>query len=89
MNELAFKLWKDLKRPDYFEFHDAIDKMSDKELFDNLSTVNGYGYDIVKNLYKDSETRKRAANKIRNLIKYFPALAAPLLLRKPNNQDDK
>lgn len=87
MNELAFKLWKDFGKPDLNTFRQYIDNMSEDNILDVLENINGYSQDYVRSVRKNPGERLRMGKEIKYMLKYLPIATAPIMLRKPNNND--
>lgn len=87
MNELGFKLWKDFGKPDLNTFRQYIDNMSEDNILDILENINGYSQDYVRSVRKNPGERLRMGKEIKSMLKYLPMVTAPIMLRKPNNND--
>lgn len=90
LNELAYKIWLDAKKPDGSEFYDAVNKLTEDQLLNELGNINDYGYNYSKGIRSMSSNDKTATiNKIKNILKFLPATTAPIILRKPNNNTEQ
>lgn len=90
LNELAYKIWLDSKKPDISMFYEAVNNLTDDQLLNELEGINAYGADYTKGIKALSANDKsRAIGKIRTVLKFLPSFSAPFMLRKPNNQNDK
>ena len=90
LNELAYKIWLDAKKPDWSEFYDAVNKLTEDQLLNELRNISDYGYDYSKGIKSMSSNDKTATiNKIKNILKFLPATTAPIILRKPNNNTEQ
>lgn len=87
MNELGFKLWKDFGKPDLNTFRQHIDNMSEDNILDVLENINGYSQDYVRSVRKNPGERLRMGKEIKFMLKYLPMVTAPIILRKPNDNN--
>lgn len=87
MNELGFKLWKDFGKPDLNTFRQYIDNMSEDNILDVLENINGYSQDYVRSVRKNPGERLRMGKEIKFMLKYLPMVTAPIILRKPNDNN--
>lgn len=89
MNELGFRLWKDFGKPDLSTFRQYIDNLSEDTILDILNDINGYGRDYVESARKDPKTGQRIVRNIKSMLKWLPIATAPVMLRKPNNNNEQ
>lgn len=88
LNELAYKIWSDSKNPDIGAFYEAVNNLTYDKLLNELENINDYGNDYVKGIRNASISDKAAAiAKIKTALKFLPSISAPIVLRKPNNDD--
>ena len=87
MNELGFRLWKDFGKPDLSTFRQYIDNLSEDTILDILNDINGYGRDYVESARKDPKTGQRIVRNIKSMLKWLPIATAPVMLRKPNDNN--
>ena len=87
MNELGFRLWKDFGKPDLSTFRQYIDNLSEDTILDILNDINGYGRDYVESARKDPKTGQRIVRNIKTILKWLPIATAPVMLRKPNDNN--
>lgn len=90
MNELGYKIWSDSKNPDVGGFYEAVNNLTPDQLLNELENISDYGNDYAKGIRSASINDKAAAiAKIKTILKFLPTLSAPIVLRKPNNDDEK
>ena len=87
MNELGLRLWKDFGKPDLSTFRQYIDNLSEDTILDILNDINGYGRDYAESARKDPKIGQKIARQIKYILKYLQIVTAPVILRKPNNNN--
>lgn len=89
LNELGYKIWRDSGKPNINGFYDVVNNLTDDRLLKMLENINDYGRDYAKGIGKASTGDKIAAvYKIKRVLKLLPAFSAPIVLRKPNNNNE-
>lgn len=89
LNELGYKIWRDSGKPNINGFYDVINNLTDDRILKMLENINNYGRDYAKGIGKASTGDKIAAiYKIKRVLKLLPAFSAPIVLRKPNNNNE-
>ena len=56
-------------------------------LLDVLENINGYSQDYVRSVRKNPGERLKMGKEIKFMLKYLPMVTAPIILRKPNDNN--